>query len=156
MIRGIRVMLDSDLAALYQVETRALNQAVKRNRDRFPADFMFQLNREEVEFLRSQIVILETGSGKHTKYLPFAFTEQGVAMLSSILKSTRAVHVNIEIMRAFVRVREMIQSNSDLAKKLARLEEKYDAQFRVVFKAIRQMMGLGVPAHRPIKGLKRE
>lgn len=149
-------MLDSDLAALYQVETRALNQAVKRNRDRFPADFMFQLNREEVEFLRSQIVILETGSGKHTKYLPFAFTEQGVAMLSSILKSTRAVHVNIEIMRAFVRVREMIQSNSDLAKKLARLEEKYDAQFRVVFKAIRQMMGLGVPAHRPIKGLKRE
>jgi hypothetical protein len=101
-------------------------------------------------------VTLETGRGKHTKYRPFAFTEQGVAMLSSVLKSTRAVHVNIEIMRAFVRVREMIQSDRDLAKKLVQLEEKYDAQFEVVFKAIRQMMGLGVPTHRPVKGLKRE
>ena len=141
-------MLDSDLAVL--------NQAVKRNLDRFPADFMFQLTREEVEFLRSQIVTLEIGRGKHAKYLPFAFTEQGVAMLSSVLKNSRAVHVNIEIMRTFVRIREMIQSNRDFAKKMAHLEEKYDAQFRVVFKAIRPLMGLGVPAHRPIKGLKRE
>src|SRR5438552_2430625 len=97
IVRGIRVMLDRDLAALYQVETKVLNQAVKRNLDRFPADFMFLLNPKEVEFLRSQIVTLESGRGKHAKYLPFAFTEQGVAMLSGILKSSRAVHVNIEI-----------------------------------------------------------
>ena len=105
LVRGQKVMLDIDLASLYEVEAKALNQAVKRNLDRFPTDFMFQLTGEEAERLRSQIVTLKTGRGQHRKYLPYAFTEQGVAMLSSVLRSRRAVLVNIEIMRAFVRHR---------------------------------------------------
>jgi len=151
-VRGHKVILDQDLACLYSVEVRALNQAVKRNPDRFPADFMFQLTAEEAEFLRSQSVILESdarsvaaskrrvGRGRHAKYLPNAFTEQGVAMLSSVLRSNRAVLVNIEIMRAFVRLRGILSSNADLARKLAVLEAKYDKQFKVVFDAIRQLM----------------
>ncbi len=140
LIRGQKVMLDGDLAELYEVEIRALNQAVKRNIERFPEDFMFQLTAEEAARLRSQFVTLKAGRGEHRKYLPHAFTEQGVAMLSSVLRSQRAIHVNIEIMRAFVRLREMLASNAELARKLAALERKYDAQFKVVFDAIRELM----------------
>jgi hypothetical protein len=137
LIRGQKVMLDTDLAELYDVGTKALNQAVKRNRGRFPGDFMFQLNWEEAENPRSQIVTLKPG--ENIKYRPYAFTEQGVAMLSSVLRSARAVRVNIEIMRAFVQLRQMLSSNADLARKLAALEKKYDAQFKVVFDAIREL-----------------
>jgi hypothetical protein len=140
VVRGLRVMLDFDLAALYEVDTKILNQAVRRNLERFPDDFMFRLTSEEASSLRSQIVTLKKGRGTHRKYAPHAFTEQGVAMLSSVLRSARAVQVNIEIMRAFVRLRQMLQSNADLARKLAALEKKYDAQFRVVFDAIRELM----------------
>ncbi|HEX3905858.1 MAG TPA: ORF6N domain-containing protein [Polyangia bacterium] len=139
-LRGHRVIFDTDLAAMYGVETRALLQAVKRNRERFPSDFAFELKSEELESLRSQIVILKRGRGSHRKYLPFAFTEQGVAMLSSVLRSPRAVQVNIEIMRAFVRLRQLLQSNTELAAKLDALEQKYDSQFSIVFEAIRELM----------------
>lgn len=141
LVRGERVMLDADLAGLYGVSAKALNQAVKRNPARFPPDFMFQLTEDEAERLRSQIVTLEPARrGQHRKYLPYAFTEQGVAMLSSVLRSPRAVAVNIEIMRAFVRLRQLLQTNAELARKLVALERKYDAQFRVVFDAIRELM----------------
>jgi len=140
MMRGHKVMLDTDLAELYEVEVKVLNQAVKRNIERFPGDFMFQLTAEEAQSLRSQSVTLKTGRGRHRKYMPYAFTEQGVAMLSSVLRSDRAVHVNIEIMRAFVRLRQMLSANADLARKLAALERTYDAQFKVVFDAIRELM----------------
>jgi len=140
IIRGHKVLLDVDLADIYGVEAKVLNQAVKRNIERFPEDFMFQLTAEEAEFLRSQTVTLKGGRGQHRKYLPYAFTEQGVAMLSSVLRSPRAVQVNIEIMRAFVRLRQMLQSNSDLARKLTAMEKKYDAQFKIVFDAIRELM----------------
>ena len=140
VLRGHKVLLDSDLAMLYRVSTKALNQAVKRNTTRFPSDFMFQLTRAERTALRSQLVTLDRGRGRHRKYPPYAFTEQGVAMLSSVLHSERAVQVNIEIMRTFVRLREMIATHQDLAKRLARLERKYDARFRVVFNAIRKLM----------------
>ena len=140
LLRGQKVMLDSELAELYGVATKVLIQAIKRNIERFPADFMFQLTVEEADLLRSQIVTLKTGRGRHRKYLPYAFTEQGVAMLSSVLRSKRAVRVNVEIMRTFVRLRQMLASNTDLARKLATLEKKYDAQFRVVFDAIRELM----------------
>jgi len=133
-------MLDEDLAALYEVEVRALNQAVKRNIARFPGDFMFQLTAEETAALRSQTVILEGGRGAHRKYLPYAFTEQGVAMLSSVLRSERAAQVNIEIMRAFVRLRRMLASHADLARRIAALEAKYDKRFKVVFDALRELM----------------
>src|SRR5712692_9617820 len=134
-------MLDADLAALYEVSVKRLNEQVARNRDRFPEDFMFQLTPDEADSLRSQTATLKTGArGQHRKYLPFAFTEQGVAMLSSVLRSPRAVLVNIEIMRAFVRLRRMLASHAELARKLANLEKKYDAQFKVVFDAIRQLM----------------
>ena len=140
MLRGHNVMLDEDLATLYQVDVKVLNQAVKRNRSRFPTDFMFRLNAAEAHSLRSQIVTLERGRGQHRKYLPYAFTEQGVAMLSSVLRSSRAVSVNIEIMRAFVRLRRMLEAHADLARKLDHLERKYDARFKVVFEAIRELM----------------
>jgi len=139
LIRGHKVMLDEALAALYAVEIKVLNQAVRRNADRFPADFMFQLTAEETAFLRSQIVTLKGGRGQHRKYHPYAFTEQGIAMLSSVLRSKRAVRVNIEIMRAFVQLRQMLSSHADLARKLAALEKRYDAQFKVVFDAIREL-----------------
>jgi phage regulator Rha-like protein len=153
LLRGQKVMLSIDLAKLYQVEPRVLIQAVKRNIDRFPEDFMFQLTWDEVSFLksqsvisndpratasRSQIVILKRGL--NVKYPPYAFTEQGVAMLSSVLNSSRAIQVNIEIMRAFVRLRKILASHADLARKLEELEKKYDSQFKVVFDAIRQLM----------------
>jgi len=117
VIRGHRVLVDLDLAALYQVETKALTRAVRRNTDRFPEDFMFQLTGAESASLRSQIGSLKTGRGQHQKYAPYVFTEQGVAMLSSVLRSERAVRVNIEIMRAFVRLREVLSTHKDLARK---------------------------------------
>jgi hypothetical protein len=138
LARGHKVMLDSDLAALYGVETSNLNKAVKRNADRFPADFMFQLNADEAERLRFQFGISKPGRGGR-RYQPYVFTEQGVAMLSSVLRSKRAVQVNIEIMRAFVRLRGILAAHKELAKKLAELEQKYDGQFRVVFDALRQL-----------------
>ena len=141
LIRGHKVMLDTDLAALYGVETGQLVRAVKRNISRFPHDFMFQLSKDEFENLRCHFGTSSQWGGR--RYPPYAFTEQGVAMLSSILKSRRAVQVNIEIMRTFVRLRRILASNADLARKLDELENKYDAQFRVVFEAIRQLM---VPA----------
>jgi hypothetical protein len=150
LIRGKKVMLDADLASLYGVETRVLVQAVRRNLGRFPEDFMFQLSKEEVDFLRSQIVTLKRGRGQHSKYLPYVFTEQGVAMLSSVLRSPRAIQVNIEIMRAFVRLRQMLASHAELARKLDALEQKYDAQFRAVFDAIRQLMAPPEPKRRPL------
>ena len=124
------------------MDIKSLNQAVKRNRARFPSDFMFQLNAPEAESLRSQIVTLERGRGRHRKYLPYAFTEQGVAMLSSVLRSSRAVGVNIEIMRVFVRLRHVFHSDGELAKRIDRLETKYDGQFTVVFQAIRELVAL--------------
>ena len=138
LIRGLHVLLDADLAALYGVETRVLVQAVRRNAERFPPDFMFQLAREEFAALRSQSVISSGRGGR--RYPPYAFTEQGVAMLSSVLNSPRAIHVNIEIMRAFVRLRRMLASNADLARRLDELEQRYDEHLRVVFDAIRQLM----------------
>ncbi len=147
LVRQQRVMLDYDLAALYGVETRALKQAVRRNLNRFPVDFMFELTGDEVAAMVSQSVI--PGLGKLGGAVPMAFTEQGVAMLSSVLRSPRAVQVNIAIMRAFVRLREMLLSNADLARKLADLERKYDSQFKVVFDAIRQLMAPPPPAPKP-------
>ena len=140
LIRGQKVMLDRDLAELYEVSTKVLVQAVKRNVNRFPRDFMFRLENQDVAGLRSQIVTLNQGRGKHRKYLPYAFTEQGVAMLSSVLNSDRAVEVNIQIIRVFVQLREMIASHKDLAKRLNELEKKYDAQFQIVFDAIRELI----------------
>ncbi len=157
IIRGHKVMLSTDLAALYGVEPRALVQAVKRNLERFPIDFMFQLTKEEFDNLRaqmaasnlkSQIVISSSSGWGGVRTAPYAFTEQGVAMLSSVLKSRQAVQVNIEIMRAFVRLREMLSAHKELARKLNALEKKYDAQFVEVFKAIRQLM-------KPVENVKR-
>lgn len=151
LIRGQKVMLDEALAALYDVEVKVLNQAVGRNAGRFPADFMFQLTAEETVLLRSQFVTLKAGRGRHRKYLPYAFTEQGVAMLSSVLRSKRAVRVNIEIMRAFVQLRQLLSTHADPARKLAALEKKYDAQFKIVFDAIRELMAPPEPPRkRPI------
>ena len=138
-VRGKKVMLDRDLALLYGVETKVLNQAVKRNIKRFPDDFMFQLNWDEAsELSRSQFVTLK--KGENIKYLPYAFTENGVAMLSSVLNSERAITVNIQIMRTFTRIKEMIATHKDLARKLEEMEKKYDAQFKVVFDTIRKLM----------------
>lgn len=138
LVRGQKVMLDADLAALYGVRTKALVQAVKRNLGRFPEDFMFQLTNQELKNLRSQSVTSSRWGGR--RYPPYAFTEQGVAMLSSVLKSQRAVWVNIEIMRAFVRLRRMLASHANLQRRLDELEKKYDEKFRAVFDAIRQLM----------------
>ena len=138
VLRGERVLLDADIAVLYDVETRILVQAVKRNPDRFPPDFMFQLTREEVKLLKGQLDASKGRGGR--RYLPYAFTEQGVAMLSSVLGSERAVRVNIEIMRAFVRLRRVIATHADLVRRLDELEQRYDDQFKVVFDALRQLM----------------
>jgi ORF6N domain len=138
MVRGHKVLLDTDLAAMYGVETKALVRAVKRNQERFPSDFMFQLLPDEFEGLRYHFGTSKSRGGR--RYLPYAFTEQGVAMLSSVLKSKKAVRVNVEIMRAFVRLRELVGRNRDLAKRLDSLESKYDGQFKVVFDAIRELM----------------
>ena len=139
LLRGEKVLFDFDLAELYGVGTRVLVQALKRNKDRFPEDFVFVLSAQEVASLRSQSVISNKGRGG-TRYAPYAFTEQGVAMLSSVLRSPRAVQVNIAIMRAFVQLRQMIASHGDLARKLKALERKYDDQFKVVFDAINALM----------------
>lgn len=138
MLRGHKIMLSTDLANLYEVPPKALVQAVKRNIERFPADFMFQLTQQEFENLKSQIVTSSWGGLRRAT--PYAFTEQGVAMLSSVLRSKRAVMVNVEIMRAFVRLRQMLIAHADLARKLAALEKKYDSQFKIVFDAIRELM----------------
>lgn len=138
LIRSQKVMLDADLAGLYGVPTRVLVQAVKRNLDRLPEDFMFQLSEREFKNLRSQDVTSSQWGGR--RYAPYAFTEQGVAMLSSVLKSKRAVRVNIEIMRTFVRLRRMLASHADLQRRLDQLERKYEQKFKVVFDAIRQLM----------------
>jgi hypothetical protein len=138
LIRGQKVMLDSHLAELYGVSTKRFNEQVRRNLNRFPPDFMFRLSRAEFEALRSQFATSKTGRGGR-RHRPFAFTEQGVAMLSSVLRSERAVQVNIAIMRAFVKLREMLASHAELARKLAEMEKKYDPQFKVVFDVIRQL-----------------
>lgn len=152
-IRGKKVMFDRDLAALYGVEPRALNQAVDRNKKRFPADFMFKLTKEEMEiwksqivisdddlFLRSQSVILEKGRGRYSKYLPSVFTEQGVAMLSSVLHSERAIQVNIQIMRTFTKLREMLATHKELREKIEKMEQKYDKRFKIVFEVIKKLL----------------
>ncbi len=136
-IRDKKVMLDSDLAELYEIETRALNQAVKRNINRFPQDFMFQLNEIEFTNLKSQFVTSRWGG---TRKLPFAFTEQGVAMLSSVLHSSKAIEVNISIMRAFVYFRQLILSNKELSNKLVAMEEKYNKKFKDVFEALNYLL----------------
>jgi len=138
LIRDHKVMLDEDLARLYLVRTKALVQAVKRNIERFPQDFMFQLTTEEYTALRSQIVTSKGKTGRRTR--PYVFTENGVAMLSSVLQSERAVDVNIQIMRTFTRIREMVISHKDLVKRLDDLERKHNAQFKVVFNSIRELI----------------
>lgn len=149
-VRGTRVILDSDLAKLYRVTTSALTQAVKRNMDRFPDDFMFQLSKREHELLLSQIVISkpERRGGRRTP--PYAFTEQGVAMLSGVLRSPLAVQVNVAIMRAFVRLRRFALTHDELASRLDTLEEKFDQQFSVVFEAIQAMLMAGEQEQRRI------
>jgi hypothetical protein len=148
LLRRQKVMLDADLAALYGVETKMLVRAVKRNINRFPTDFMFQLSKKEFDNLRFHFGTSSYWGGR--RYRPYAFTEQGVAMLSSVLHSQRAIQVNIEIMRAFIRLRQMLASHVELAHKLDALEKKYDAQFKQVFEAIRQLMAPPEPKRRPI------
>lgn len=148
-IRGKAVMLDSDLATLYQVETRTINQAVRRNIDRFPDDFMFQLTKEEFRNLKSQIVISSSHGGR--RKLPFVFTEQGVAMLSGVLNSQIAIKVNINIMRAFVQVRRLGMTIVGLKRKIDQMENKYDRQFKIVFDAIRQLLTPTKPKKKKIK-----
>jgi len=141
LIRGQRVMIDRDLALLYGVSTKRLNEQVKRNLKRFPSDFMFKLNLEEARVSRSQFATLK--HGHNIKYLPYVFTEQGVAMLSTVLHSERAIQVNIAIMRAFVKLRQILSTNKELARKLAQLEhriEKHDTEIHAIFEAIRQLM----------------
>ena len=166
LVRGEKVMFDADLAELYGVEARSLNQAVTRNRKRFPPDFMFRLTANEYTSLRSQFVISNSSEGRESglrsqivtskagrggrRYLPYAFTEQGVAMLSSVLRSSRAVEVNIAIMRTFVQLRKLMDSNRDLARKIEALEEKYDEQFGVVFEAIKRLIAPPDPPKRQI------
>ena len=146
-LRGEKVLLDRDLAELYEVETKVLKQAVRRNIKRFPSDFMFELSKEEFEDWRSQFVTSNSDK-MGLRYKPMAFTEQGVAMLSSVLKSERAIEVNIAIMRAFVTLRQMLASNAELARKLERMENKYDERFKIVFEAIQQLM---TPPEKPRK-----
>lgn len=162
LIRGHKVMLNADLARLYGVSAKRLKEAVRRNRDRFPDDFIFQLTREEIGDLTRHLDALNlrshiaTSSWGGRRYLPYVFTEQGVAMLSSVLRSKRAVQVNIEIMQAFVRLRQIMSTHKDLARKLEALEKKYDAQFKVVFDAIRQLMAPPQPSKRKIGFLVKE
>jgi ORF6N domain len=153
ILRGERVMLDADLAQLYGVPTKSLVQAIKRNLERFPPDFMFQLDEDEWDILRSQTGTSRWGG---RRYAPYAFTEQGVAMLSSVLRSDQAVQVNIEIMRAFVHLKRTISSHADLAKKVEGLEKKYDQQFKAVFDAIRALMAPSVHNKKQPIGFKTE
>ncbi|HMS34396.1 MAG TPA: ORF6N domain-containing protein [Ignavibacteria bacterium] len=145
--RGMKVIFDSDLALLYGIETKALKRAVRRNPERFPEDFMFQLSREEYNFLRSQFGTLEKGRGGYSKYLPFVFTEQGVAMLSSILNSKRAIEVNVSIMRTFVKMRSLVYSNMELREKIKELEKitnerfkENDKKIKLIFDAIKSLI----------------
>jgi len=138
LIRGEKVMLDRDLAELYGVETKRLNEQLRRNRDRFPPDFMFRLTPQEWESLRSQFATLKRG--QHLKYRPLAFTEHGTIMAANVLNSKRAVQVSVQIVRAFIRLRQILASNEELARKLNDLEKKYDHQFKIVFEAIRELM----------------
>jgi len=137
-LRNEKVMLDNDLALLYNVETKQLKRAVNRNLERFPDDFMFKLTREEYKVLRCQFGTLKRG--RHAKYLPYAFSEQGIAMLSSVLNSKRAILVNIQIIRTFTKLRKLLMSHEDLKRKILSMEEKYEQQFKVVFDAIRQLL----------------
>jgi hypothetical protein len=148
LIRGEKLILDSDLAALYGVETRTLLQAVKRNRERFPSDFMIQLTRKESDSLRSQIVISKGRGGR--RYLPYAFSEHGAIMAASVLNSKTAVETSVQVVRAFVRLRQMLASNKELAHKLIELERRYDTQFKVVFDAIRELMTTPEPKRKQI------
>jgi phage regulator Rha-like protein len=140
LTRGEKVMLDSDLAELYGIETGALNRAVKRNASRFPSDFMFQITPKEAEILKCQIGISSSGHGGRRRSFPFAFTEHGALMLANVLNSERAAQTSVQVIRAFVRLRQMLASNAELSRKLEALEKKYDSQFKVVFDAIRQLM----------------
>lgn len=145
-IRGSKVMLDSDLAELYEVSVKRLNEQVRRNGERFPTDFSFQLLESEWKFLRSQIATLKSGNrGAHRKYLPLVFTEQGVAMLSGVLHSPRAIQVNLEIMRTFVKLRALLHTHHDFGLNLEQLERKSDKRFRIVFDALRKMMATSSP-----------
>ena len=148
-VRGTRVMLDADLARLYGVATKNLNKAVKRNTSRFPSDFMFQLSPKELHSLGFQSGTSKPGRGGR-RYVPYAFTEQGVAMLSSVLRSSRAVQVNVAIVRTFVRLREMLTTHEELRRKIDAMEKRYDARFRTVFETIRQMLETPIPAKKPI------
>jgi hypothetical protein len=148
LIRGEKLILDSDLAALYGVETRALLQAVKRNRERFPSDFMIQLTLKESDSLRSQIVISKGRGGR--RYLPYAFSEHGAIMAASVLNSKTAVETSVQVVRAFVRLRQMLASNKELAHKPIELERRYDTQFKVVFDAIRELMTTPEPKRKQI------
>jgi len=148
-VRGTRVMLDADLARLYGVATKNLNKAVKRNASRFPSDFMFQLSPKELHSLGFQSGTSKPGRGGR-RYVPYAFTEQGVAMLSSVLRSSRAVQVNVAIMRTFVRLREMLITHEELRRKIDAMEKRYDARFQAVFETIRQMLETPIPAKKPI------
>jgi ORF6N domain len=157
IVRGHKILLDEDLAALYGVEIKALSQAVKRNAAPFPDDFMLQLTAPEWRALRSQFVTLKAGRGQHRKYLPYAFTEQGVAMLSSVLRSPQAIAVNIQIMRAFVQLRELLNSNKELARQFAQLEARlnkkladHDQAITAILSAIRQLMNPATPKRRGI------
>jgi phage regulator Rha-like protein len=148
-VRGTRVMLDADLARLYGVATKNLNKAVKRNTSRFPSDFMFQLSSNEMRDLRFQIGTSKREQGGR-RYSPYAFTVQGIAMLSSVLRSSRAVQVNVAVMRTFVRLREMLATHEELRRKIEAMEKRYDARFQAVFETIRQMLATPVPAKKPI------
>jgi hypothetical protein len=160
LVRGHRVMLDSDLAMLYCVETRVLNQSVRRNIERFPDDFMFEITRDEFETLMSQIVISKTDTRGGRQKMPLVFTEQGVAMLSGILRSKSAIQVNLAIMRAFVKMRQMIETNESFSKQIEEIERRFrqhDEHFKAVFDAIRQLRSVGSPlTQKRIKGLTRE
>ena len=149
-LRGTRVMLDSDLAQLYGVTTKNLNKAVKRNMNRFASDFMFRLRNDESKILRFQSGTSTRTAHGGRRYLPFVFTEQGVAMLSSVLRSERAVQVNIAIMRAFLQIRAMLATHEDLRRKIDEMEKRYDSQFHAVFATLRQMLETPIPAKRQI------
>jgi hypothetical protein len=157
ILRGQRVLQDSELAALYGVSTKRFNEQVRRNRRRFPADFVFQLTAEETSSLRSQIATLKTGRGQHRKYLPYAFTEHGAIMAATILNSRRAIEMSVYVVRAFVQLREMLASNKELARSFAQLETRLDKKLTIhdeaiaaILSAIRQLMHPPVPKRRPI------
>jgi ORF6N domain len=149
-LRKTRVMLDSDLARLYGVSTSRLNESVQRNRNRFPKDFMFQLTKKDLQVLRSQFAISKSSGSGGRRFLPYAFTEHGVAMLSSVLHSDRAVQVNIAIMRAFLQLRAMLATHEDLRRKIIEMEKRYDSKFHAVFATLRQMLETPIPPKRQI------